>query len=246
LLIFRDILIKESDGIFNYSQCFTSLFPASLFLIKNHWKGKSKMSKQIHSSVDTYVKQPSKATTILNTAVIAGFSGIAIFCVIATATFDKRVNTVDNKVDNGQILKPNESQAILKEVRSKLKTYYKSAENSFTDGKADMYAMRDVEHLRVNYNNSYSQQQNYLNQENLAYYCKYNADDKNCGRKANPLQLVQNAYHEPKKHVKTPNNPFSWQAKKAPPALKKPKQEHDGIGSIVAENNLKNVIKAGY
>lgn len=89
----------------------------------------------------------------------------------------------------------------------------------------------------------------------VTYYCNTHSDNPKCSNfnnMNNPLGMVQKVSYTPnsspliamQKPIKRmPNSPFSFQAKKAPPKFNK---KHDNIENIIAENNLKNVIKAGY
>jgi hypothetical protein len=89
----------------------------------------------------------------------------------------------------------------------------------------------------------------------VTYYCNTHSDNPKCSNfnnMNNPLGMVQKVSYTPnsrpliaiqKPNKRMPNNPFSFQANKAPPKFNK---NHDKIGQIVAENNLKNVINAKY
>ena len=173
-----------------------------------------------HKNIDTYVPQQKNSKKLLKGFVTGGFGGILAIILLTTYTKPERIDMAKQQILDGQ------------------KVNYLEIDNQQKKIRQAKYAM--------------------------AYYCEDNPSDTKCSiinqnddRRMNPLGgLKEVVYHqevpvyfknvsrETLKVKKMPNNPFSWTAKKAPPILKKPKQ--DGIGAVVAENNLKNMIKARY
>ena len=193
--------------------------------------------------VQATTKKSTKNSNALNIIVATMFGGLLAVIITGVATFEKRINIDKEKVIYGESLNPDQSQKLLKRVKGEMETYYQSAENTFTSQKAEMYAMRDVEHLRTNYNSSYESQQKYLEQERLNYFCRYNSQDKACQQL---IKVKATGFAVNFKKPKGINNPFSWQADKSPPMPKSIKPNKDNIAGIIAENNIKTVIKAGY
>jgi hypothetical protein len=169
------------------------------------------------NNASVYVPAPTKKQKLLNGFVMLGCASVITAIGLGTATFNQRIDIAKEKMVYGYELSEKDAE---------------------------------IENSKI-----------IASSRALTYYCNTHQNNPKCNSFNNstqPLGDIQKVAYTPNMPLriaihKTKIKPFSWKANKMPPMPKsglyqqvKMHSKKDDINNIIAENNLKNVIKAGY